>query len=223
MNTPELLGVSMTAFLPANFFSKSVNEPFIQQIMRIALGHENWLPGNADNFEPDYFCDGVPFEFTIASDRKKKGNYIQKLRSGTYTSEDMEQDVIQYIRESIQQKLGKKYSVSNVHLCVLCLIDLTYWVSDEYGSETHDLLDHTRTSFFEWIKERCIDTEQFSNVFVIFPDAAAKWWVWDVKTGHKASVQLSAESILSQKVPFWLTREVYEDLINQTASNHKED
>lgn len=216
-------GVSITAFFPRNFFNKSVNEPFIQQIMQIVLGSKDWRPGNADKFEPDYFCDGIPFEFTIASNRKKKGNHIQELRSGTYTSEDVEQDVIQYIRESVQQKLEKKYSVHNVHLCVLCLIDFTQWVLGEYGSETQYLLDQSRTSLFDWIRERCINTEKFSNVFVTFPDAEAKWWAWDVRTGHKASVQLSDENILSQKVPFCLTSEAYKGLKKQAVSNDKED
>ena len=213
MDTLKPPDVVVSAFLPKNFLNKSVNEPFIQKIMRIALGRTNWVPGNADNFEPDYFCDGVPFEFTIASNRKKKGNYIQKFCSGTYTSEDMEQDIFQYIRESIQQKLEKQYSVPNVHLCVLCLMDLTYWVLDEYGSVTHDLLDYTRAAFFAWIKKQCIDTKKFNNIFVIFPDMAAKWWVWDVLTGYKASVQLSTEDLLSKQFPFWMNNDAYEELL----------
>ena len=210
--------VVVSAFLPKNFLRKTVNEPFIQKTMGVALGRTNWTPGNADNFEPDCFCDGVPFEFTIASNRKKKGNYIQKFCSGTYTSEDMEQDIFQYIRESIQQKLEKQYSVPNVHLCVLCLMDLTHWVLDEYGSVTHDLLDHTRATFFEWIKKQCIDTKKFNNVFVIFPDMAAKWWVWDVLTGYKASVQLSTEDLLSKQYPFWMNNEAYEELLRLAES-----
>ena len=215
MHTSEPPSVVVTAFLPENFLNKSVNEPFIQRIMQIVLGRSNWVPGNANCFEPDYFCDGIPFEFTIASDRKNKGNYIQKFVSGRYTTEDMEQDIFQYIRQSVQKKLEKQYSVPNVHLCVLCLMDLTYWVLDEYGSVTHCVLDYTREEFFEWIKGECIDTKKFNNVFVIFPDMAAKWWVWDVKTGYKASVQLSTENILSKKYPFWINNDAYEKLLRQ--------
>ena len=221
MGTLEPPYVIVSACLPKNFLRKSVNEPFIQQIMRIALGRTNWAPGNADNFEPDYFCDGVPFEFTIASNRKKKGNYIQKFCSGTYTSEDMEQDIFQYIRESIQQKLEKQYSVPNVHLCVLCLMDLTYWVLDEYESVAHNLLDHTRAAFFYWIKKQCIDSRKFNNVFVIFPDMAAKWWVWDVLTGYKASVQLSTEDLLSNQFPFWIDNELYEELLKLAETRER--
>ena len=57
-------------YLPTDFFHKSVNEPFIQKIMSIVLERNNWVSGNPNIFEPDYFCDGIPFEFTIASEKK---------------------------------------------------------------------------------------------------------------------------------------------------------
>lgn len=202
----------MVAFLPENFLHKSVNEPFIQEIMSAVLGRTEWKPGNPDKFEPDYFCDGVPFEFTIASDRKKKKNYIQRFRSATYESEDIEDDIIQYIQASVQQKLSKQYAVPNVHLCVLCLMDLTDWVSDEYGSITHHLTDHIREEFFLWIKQQCIDTGKFNNVFVIFPDMFAKWWVWDVSTDHKANIKLSKQDLMSFRYPFWMMKKDFERL-----------
>lgn len=203
---------AMVAFLPENFLHKSVNEPFIQEIMSTVLSRTEWKPGNPDRFEPDYFCDGVPFEFTIASDRKKKKNYIQRFRSATYESEDIEDDIIQYIQASVQQKLSKQYAVPNVHLCVLCLMDLTDWVLDEYGSITHYLTDHIREEFFLWIKQQCIDTGKFNNVFVIFPDMFAKWWVWDVSTDHKANIKLSKQDLMSFRYPFWMMKKDFERL-----------
>lgn len=209
MVPPEL---EMVVYLPPNFMHKSVNEPFIQEIMELALGRKNWRQGKPDKFEPDYLCDGIPFEFTIASDRKKKKNYIQRFRSATYETENVEDDIIQYIRESVQQKLSKQYSVANVHLCVLCLMDLTDWVLDEYGSITHHLTDHIREEFFLWIKQQCIETKRFNNVFVIFPDMFAKWWVWDVLTDCKTNIQLSTKEMLSGKYPFWINKDAYEKL-----------
>lgn len=203
---------AMAAFLPENFLHKSVNEPFIQEIMSTVLSRTEWKLGNPDRFEPDYFCDGVPFEFTIASDRKKKKNYIQRFRSATYESEDIEDDIIQYIQASVQQKLSKQYAVPNVHLCVLCLMDLTDWVLDEYGSITHYLTDHIREEFFLWIKQQCIDTGKFNNVFVIFPDMFAKWWVWDVSTDLKANIKLSKQDLMSFRYPFWMMKKDFERL-----------
>ena len=91
-------------FLPHNFFSKEKNEPFIKEIMSAVLKDTVWIPGNPDNFETDYFCDGIPFEFTLASDSKRKNNFIQRVQRGTYSSEDVEKDA-----EATAQKLHDKY------------------------------------------------------------------------------------------------------------------
>lgn len=189
-------------FLPHNFFSKEKNEPFIKEIMSAVLEDTVWMPGNPDNFEPDYFCDGIPFEFTLASDSKRKNNFIQRVQRGTYSSEDVEKNAIAYIRERIADKAAKKYSVSNVHLCVLCLLDMFNWVSDEYGSITHTLTDWRRKQFFDEIKSDYIDTGIFNNIFLIFPDVCAKWWVWDLRSNHKASIQLFDSEINSGKYPY---------------------
>ncbi len=189
-------------FLPHNFFSKEKNEPFIKEIMSAVLKDTVWIPGNPDNFETDYFCDGIPFEFTLASDSKRKNNFIQRVQRGTYSSEDVEKEAIAYIRERIADKAAKKYSVSNVHLCVLCLLDMFNWVSDEYGSITHTLTDWRRKQFFDEIKSDYIDTGIFNNIFIIFPDVCAKWWVWDLRSNHKASIQLSDSEINSGKYPY---------------------
>lgn len=199
-------------FLPENFLRKTVNEPFIQKIMSIAIESNQWLPGNPNRFEPDYFCDGVPFEFTVASDRKKKGNYIQKFYSGRYQTEDAQDDIFCYVKESIQQKLTKRYFVPDVHLCVLCLMDLTYWVMDEYGSCTYGLMDCPRKEFFQWIKHECIETNTFNNVFLIFPDIYAKWWVWDVLSDDRVSIALSKSEINSGQYPFWMEKGRYEEI-----------
>lgn len=189
-------------FFPHNFFSKEKNEPFIKEIMSAVLKDTVWIPGNPDNFETDYFCDGIPFEFTLASDSKRKNNFIQRVQRGTYSSEDVEKDAIAYIRERIADKAAKKYSVSNVHLCVLCLLDMFIWVSDEYGSITHELISWRRNQFFDTMKSDYIDTGIFNNIFLIFPDLCAKWWVWDLLSNHKASIQLSDSEISSGKYPY---------------------
>lgn len=207
------------AFLPDNFFNKSVNEPFIKELMSLVLEQNDWVCGDPDKFEPDYFCNGTPYEFTIASDRRKKGNFIQNLCASAYTSEDIEEDFRKYIEESISKKLSKHYSVPDVCLCVLCVIDLTKWVMDEYGSLTHYAVDQPREEIFAWIKERCIETGKFKNVFVIFPDAAATWWAWDVLNDQKASVQLTLASILGKQPPFWLVKDAYEEMVGNCPGN----
>ena len=203
-------------FLPPNFTNKNNHEPFTKDIMSIVLQRKEWHTGNPNIGEPDYFCGDIPFEFTLASNTKKKGNYIQKLKSGEYVTKDLETDVLTYIRNAIEKKLEKKYSVKHVHLCVLCLINLTFWVLDEYGASLEDSSASNREELFLWIIKNCISSKKFKNVFLIFPDLNARWWVWDVKTDIKSCVQLLPEHILSKHVPFWMIAQEYDDLLTKS-------
>ena len=196
------LSFTVTEYFPKDFFRNSVNEPFIQEIMSTVLERDNWRAGKPELFEPDYFCNNVPFEFTLASNSKKKNNFIQRIQTGMYSTDDAENDVISYILERIADKATRHYSVPGVHLCVLCILDLFDWVSDEYGSVTHDLVDWRRKALFKKIKEEYINTKKFANVFLIFPDFCARWWVWDVLSDAKQLVQLSDEQIKSGRYPY---------------------
>ncbi len=208
----EDFSVDLIFYSPKDFRRKEINEPFIQNIMARVLREEDWVKGDPHLLEPDYFCKGTPFEFTIASDKKKKNNFIEKLYSSQYTSDNVEDDVIGYLSVAIEKKAKKHYSMDNVHLCVLCLLDLTIWVEDQYGSITYDLISYRRTEFFKTINDQYISSGKFANVFLIFPDMDAKWWVWDVLSGHRASIPFSDEDILSGKYPYIITKERFEKI-----------
>lgn len=76
----------------------------------------------------------------------------------------------------------------------------------------------TDRAFFEWIKLQCIDSKKFNNVFVVFPDMFATWWIWDVLTDHKANIRLSEADILSGQYPFWLNQQSYEELMKLSGN-----
>lgn len=187
-------------YLPKDFFNKKVNEPFIQKIMSSVLDQTEWTPGDPVKLEPDYFCKGVPFEFTIASNSKKKNNFIQKFMNGSYSSDDVEEETFSYIAERIADKAQKTYSVSNVHLCVLCILAMYDWVSDIYGSYTHNAVDFRL--FFRKIKEEYIMTKKFSNIFIIFPDCCATWWTYDVLTDCRKAYELTDTDISGGLIPY---------------------
>ena len=209
---------NIVSFFPKDFRNKNVNEPFIQKIMSSVLPTGEWQQGDPGKFEPDYFLNGTPFEFTIASDSKKKNNFIQQLFLGKYSSDDVEQDVFSYITERIHDKSSKKYSVENVHLCILCLLDLSNWVLDYYGSVTHALVDYSRQQFFEKTRSEFIDTKVFSNIFILFPDPCAKWWIYDVRTESRAFYELTDDEIKSGKVPFVMYKEIYDKIFPPTLN-----
>lgn len=196
--------------IPENFFHKSVNEPFIQWIMSTVLEKEEWKAGNPDQFEPDYFCSGIPFEFTIASDQKRKNNFVQRYQRGMYTSSNIDDDIFGYIKTALEKKAKKNYSVPDVNLCILCMIETTSWVLDEYGSVTYDLIDQQRKEFFEEMKQQYIDTGIFQKIFIIFPDMTAKWWVWDVLTNQRANIQLSPSVLDNHKQPYTIAKGIYD-------------
>lgn len=203
------------SFLPQNFFNKNVNEKFIKLVMKSIFNGE-WKKGCEEKNEPDFICNGVPFEFTLASDkcnRKNKNNFIRRMKIGQYTSEDVEKDAFFYIEEQIKDKTTKKYSLKNVHLCVLCLLDRFDWISDEYGSYTHFLMDYQRENFFKHIKETYIETKKFSNIFLIFPDMTSYWWVWDVLSDKKVSLFVTPKMIESKNYPYWIEKNLYLNLV----------
>lgn len=212
MNTPFY---EIKVYFPPDFLNKTKNELFIQKIMSMVFPGTTWIPGNPDKFEPDYFCDGIPFEFTIASDHKEKNykkkfskekyNFIEQVRHHIYSTENVDEDFFRYIRERIADKAMKKYSVHNVHLCVLCLLDLTDWVLDKYGS-THGLADWPRQEFFEEIRTTYITAGIFSNIFILFPDMFAKWWIWDVSTDRKSSIQFDDSVLKSGEYPYCILK-----------------
>ncbi len=205
--------VEIISFLPDDFFNKRINEPFIRFIMEHILEESEWQPGNPDKGEPDYFCNGIPIEFTLVADTKKTDSFVMRMKQGHFESHDVETEVFNYIAERIADKATKNYSVGNVHLCMLCMLDMFGWVAGEYGSVFHELLDYKRKEFFKYLKEYYIDTGKFSNVFILFPDMCAKWWMFDVKTDVKVSYQLSDDEIKYHKLPFILEKHAYEELM----------
>lgn len=206
------LDLEIIGRIPNNFFSKEKNEPFTKEIIEKTQGIEKWERGNPDLREPDYFGDGKGYEFTIASDKKRKNNFIQKLMNGTYSTDVMEVEMIQYIESRIVDKANKNYSTPEVNLCVLCLLEQFLWVSDVYGSTTYALFDYRRQIFFDRIKKEYIDTKIFENIYILFPDMTAKWWVFNVATGERIAYQLTYKQMKSGDYPFIIMKNVCEEI-----------
>ena len=210
---PSPLTYEIISYFPANFFSKKVNEPFIKNIMNVALKLPDgtWREGNSDIFEPDYFYNNIPLEFTIASDK----HFIERLRFGSFSTENKEQSAIKQITTSIEKKTEKKYSVTPVYLCVLCLLDMTSWVLDEYGSCTYFLLDGTRENFFKEIKTKYVDTGIFKDIFLIFPDMTSSWWVWSIDEDQRTEILLTVDNIKNKDVPYVIEKSAYNKMIEE--------
>lgn len=218
----KALEFEVLSFLPQDFFNKNVNEEFIKLVMSSIFSDGEWIKGDVNKKEPDYIYNGIPFEFTLASDKcnnKNKDNFIKRIKDGEYTSENVEKDAFYYIEEQIKDKITKEYSLENVHLCILCLLDRFNWVSDEYGSWTHFITDYQRELFFKYIKESYIDSKSFNNIFLIFPDIVANWWVWDVKSDKKVSLRVEPFMMESEKYPYFIEKRLYTQLVQAGLLN----
>lgn len=79
----------------------------------------------------------------------------------------MDTDIFNYIQQALKSKSEKKYAVPNVHLCVLCLIDGTSWVFDEYGSTTYHLVDGRRKAFFQKL-DIGISIVRYLKIYLLF-------------------------------------------------------
>jgi hypothetical protein len=134
------------------------------------------------------------------------------MQLGKYASEDVESDMFEYISTALEKKADKKYSLPNTHLSILCIEELTSWVFEEYDSFAAFVVYDRREEYFEEIKDKYIESSVFKNIFIIFPDIFAKWWVWDVKTNNKVSIRLSENDILSKEVPFVLEKDIYDQI-----------
>lgn len=87
-----------------------MNEPFVKWVLSNSfLDNKEWVAGNADEGEPDYFCDGIPFEFTLACDKAVQDTFIMRLRSGKYSSDDLEKVVSPL--DTMIKKIMKRYVV----------------------------------------------------------------------------------------------------------------
>ncbi|MBO4384268.1 MAG: hypothetical protein J5854_02450 [Clostridia bacterium] len=215
---------SKIAYFPHGFFNKEINEPFIQRLLSYFLEGKEWNQGDPNKKEPDYFCDSIPIEFTIASDKKKLDSFIQRLKEGTYNSDDVERDAIIYIKHRLEEKAKKAYCVPNVHLCILFPLELTNWLSDYSGSYLSSILDSRRAELFEEIRIDYINTNRFKNIFIMFPCPCAKWWLYDVLNNQKVYYELSEDEIIGGKYPFLMDKYTWENhYLKKAARKQKKD
>ena len=185
----------------------------MQYIMSRTLLKDGWKRGDPNKFEPDYFCDGVSFEFAMASTGEKGDTYVRKIKNAEYASNDVEKDAMNYIWKSVEKKARKNYAVEHINLCVLCLLNLYGWMSDEYGSVLVTADDLRREKFLDNLKTQYIKSKRFDNIFIIILGLAAEWWVFDMKKGTKSYVQLKEREMVEGKMPYTTIKSDYSERI----------
>ena len=197
---------------PPDFFDKRVNEPFVQELMNQTLSMGPWRRGDPNAYEPDYFCGPLPFEITLVSDSKKKDSFIERFKSRHYMPDEAEEELFLFMVSRIEDKAKKTYSVHPVHLCLLLVKDMFHWVADAYGSTVTPQLNARRDQWFTKIRRSYIDKGIFANIYILFPDVCASWWVQDLCTMERHEVKMD---IRDKSRPFVVTWALYEQYQQQ--------
>lgn len=195
---------SIFSYFPSKFADKAVSEPFIAFIMSKYLGIdlEKWKQGDPNQFIPDYIVNNQYYEFTLASDRGKN-NLIRKLQKVTYNSTNVVKDAWKCIQESLDSKMKKNYSVNDISLCVLCLLDFNEDKNTDNGSMSADLFNLCHQGIYDSLQYDYVDQGKFKNIYVIFPFSNETWWVMDVVDRNVSPIQLDESEILTGNYPFF--------------------
>lgn len=202
-----------TACFPERFFQAEVNERFVAFILEELLKVTFLRHGDPVIGEPDLIFEEGAVEVTLACNRNTTDSYIRRLQRGDVSSDDVEQDVIRYLRESIAAKATKSYCIPEVTLCVLIPIELYTWVGDAYGSRVLALFSGRRDECLQELRNRYIETQVFDNILILFPDLSAKWWVFDLASNRRASYQLSFVQFQSGEYPFFIEQSTLDYLV----------
>lgn len=195
-------------YIPDGFYDKEKNEPFVLNIMSKVFPNVKWENGNANNKEPDYISNELPFEITLASNNKKN-NFIQRRKNLNYQTEDAEQDLIDYIYNSINKKSKKNYSIENINLCILLAIPCYNWV-DNYNRHSYfrELLIWRRDNFFNLIRTEYIEKNFFKEIFIILPNINKNWSLIEVSTNKQHIIEFTDEELESGKYPFFIQTQI---------------
>ena len=187
-------------YLPKNFYNKKVNELIIKNFMSFVLDDGKWSEGDPKKFEPDYFFNKKPYEFTLVSDKNKSDTFIFKFKTGRFTSEDLLMNNFDYINDRLEEKSKKQYSVRNVNICLLTIIQGLDFFLDGYGSVSSIILSSPIDNLIENIYLKYIKTNQFANIYLIFPLLTSQWEIYDFK--KRMIVEKTQPFVFSKTMPY---------------------
>lgn len=180
----------------------------------LGIDLNKWKQGDPNQFIPDYIVDNHYYEFTLASNRGKN-NLIRKLQKVTYGSTNIIRDSWQCIQESLDSKMKKNYSVNDVSVCILCLLDFNEDKVTDDGSMSAELFNLLHESIYDSLQSDYVDKGKFKNIYVIFPFSNETWWVMDVVNKNISPIQLSESEIKTGNYPFFSKNTDYYKLFDK--------
>ena len=163
-----------------DFFNKKFNESFAATVIKEALLFQTYRHGN-DLDEPDFIFDEKEwFEIALICDSKKKNNLIQRIIKQNLKSDDVEEELLGMIRESVEKKSQKNYIDTHPNLCLICPLPIIDWISDEFDA-VELIFSSKKRRTFDNIYTNYVKKGIFKEVFLMVPDIAGTWWMIDLK------------------------------------------
>lgn len=185
--------VKMELHLPDLFFDsakqingyESLSEQISKAILTDILHIKNVERGDEKKHEPDYISAGQGYEVTFGL----RNNLIPMLRGRTPLNSspyNQEQELINFIKESLIRKSKKTYSVRST-LIIFTLTPLLEWYSYFYLKDMPtyyfwEFVQNNRNELFQEIIQEFIGTQKpFDNVLIIQPTHDEHYILYDVK------------------------------------------
>ncbi|MDO9546970.1 MAG: hypothetical protein Q7J07_09530 [Pelolinea sp.] len=172
--------VEIQRYFPPNFFDSankkngfvSRSEQLSKAVLCVTLGinGEEIRKGDPNNKEPDWVTrDNDGIEVTFASEREPSS--VLQAKTGVFNADDLEQEIIASISDSIKEKSDKKQKgnylgISNVTVFIICLYPLLNWYGHLYGFNYPRYLGN-RNKFFNSLYEKYIKSSEFKNIYIL--------------------------------------------------------
>lgn len=190
-------------FFPPDFFKKDVNEKIQTDFLLRALKAEHYSKGDPLKDEPDICIDGKYIELTLASDKNKSIDYINKIRLGTFSANKLEDISISCIEDACFKKSQKKYFCNHKRLNVLLTIPIYFWTWKAY-SNIPELVPNSKLDYLmSKIKNDYIDNRIFDDVYIMMPGFRYDWLVYSCKDNLLLNhIFLNDLEIKSHKYPY---------------------
>ncbi len=190
-------------FFPKDFFKKDVNEKIQADFLLRALKAEHYSKGDPLKDEPDICIDGKYIELTLASDKNKSIDYINKIRTGTFSTDKLEDISISCIEDACFKKSQKKYFCNHKRLNVLLTIPIYIWIRKAYSNIPEFVFNSKLDFLMSKIKNDYIDKRIFDDVYIMMPGFCYDWLVYSCKDNLLLNhILLNNLEIESRKYPY---------------------
>lgn len=190
--------------IPPHFFdstrkknnSESVSERIAKLFLTEICKVQNLRRGDANVFEPDYVSGKNGYEVTFAI----KDSIIQQfkgIRPLDKSFRNSESEVIADIKESLENKKDKTYSVPT-SLVIITVDTIIPWyapfymdLSDRFMQSYWKQRNQRRNAFFNSIYKEYILSKKMENIFIINPTIKQEFALFDISAfynGEKEAI-----------------------------------